>query len=125
MVPENVRMRRYALVGLGATAVHFLVLALLVEAAGIAAPAAAAVGAGSGALVAYVANRRYTFESIAPHRRALPRFLSLAAGGVAFSAALVGLGTGWLRLPYLLPQAVATVLVFVGGHALNRRWSFA
>lgn len=118
-------MQRYALVGLGATAVHVLVLAMLVEAARVAAPTAAAVGAACGALFAYAANRRFTFASPAPHRRALPRFLAVAAAGAALSAAVVALGTAWLRLPWLLPQAAAMALALAGGHALNRRWSFA
>ena len=74
---------------------------------------------------AYAGNRRYTFASDAPHRRALPRFLAVAAAGVATSAAFVAMGTLWLQLPYLVPQAVATMLVLAGGYALNRRWSFA
>lgn len=117
-------MSRYALVGVLATAVHYLVLMMLVESAGFDAGFAAAIGAACGAFAAYAANRRFTFASDAPHRRALPRFLAVAAAGAATSAALVWAGTLWLRLPYLLPQAAATALVLVGGYMLNRRWSF-
>ena len=115
----------YALVGVLATSVHYLVLVMLVEAAGIDAGAAAGFGAACGARVAYAGNRRFTFASDAPHARALPRFLAVAAAGIAASAVLVRAGTAWLGLPYLLPQVVATALVFAGGYALNRRWSFA
>ena len=80
-------MPLYAVVGVLATAVHYLVLVMLVEVAGMDAGAAAGAGAACGALV--------------------------------------GAGTSWLGLPYLLPQAVATALVFAGGYVLNRRWSFA
>ena len=118
-------MQRYVLVGLGATAVHYGVLMMLIEAASVTAGAAAAIGAVCGALAAYAGNRRFTFESDAAHARALPRFLAVAAAGVAASAVLVAAGTAWLKLPYLLPQAAATALVLAGGYALNRRWSFA
>lgn len=118
-------MPLYALIGLLATAVHYLVLVMLVEAAGIDAGSAAGIGAACGTLVAYAGNRRYTFASDAPHARALPRFLAVAASGVVTSVALVRAGTAWLGLPYLLPQAAATALVFAAGYAVNRRWSFA
>ena len=118
-------MLRYALVGLLATAIHYLVLVMLVEVAKIDGCVAAGIGALCGALAAYAGNRRYTFARDTPHRRALPRFLAVAAVGVATSAAFVAMGTLWLHLPYLVPQAAATLLVLVGGYSLNRRWSFA
>ena len=116
---------RYALVGLLATAIHYLMLVMLVELANADAGVSAGIGALCGALAAYAGNRRYTFAVDGPHRRALPRFLAVAAAGVATSAVLVAMGTRWLHLPYLVPQAAATLLVFVGGYSLNRRWSFA
>ncbi len=115
----------YALVGVLATAVHYLVLVTLVELAGLAAGIAAATGAVAGALAAYFGNRRFTFASRAAHGRALPRFLAVAALGVATSAGIVFAGTEWLGLHYLLPQVVATMIVFFAGYTLNRRWSFA
>lgn len=117
-------MPLYALVGVLATAVHYLVLVMLVETAGIDSGVAAGVGAVCGAFVAYAGNRRFTFASDAPHARALPRFLAVAAAGVASSAAFVHAGTEWLGLPYLLPQVAATACVFAGGYAVNRRWTF-
>jgi putative flippase GtrA len=118
-------MPLYALVGVLATAVHYLVLVTLVELAGLEAGIAAAIGAVAGALAAYFGNRRFTFASRAAHGRALPRFLAVAALGVVMSAAIVFAGTEWLGLHYLLPQVVATALVFVCGYVLNRRWTFA
>ena len=115
----------YALVGVLATAVHYLVLVTLVELAGVQPGMAAATGALAGALVAYAGNRRFTFASTAAHTTALPRFLAVAALGVVASAAIVFAGTEWLGLHYLLPQVVATALVFVCGYVLNRRWTFA
>ncbi len=118
-------MPSYALVGLIATAVQYLVLVALVELAGVPPVLAAGAGAATGALAAYAGNRRFTFDSRATHARALPRFLAVAALGAATSAALVFAGTEWLGLHYLLPQAAATAIVFVSGFTLNRRWTFA
>jgi putative flippase GtrA len=118
-------MLSYALFGGLATAVHYLVLVALVELAGISAGLAAATGATCGALAAYAGNRRFTFGSDAAHRRALPRFLMVAALGAITSAALVFAGTEWFGLHYLVPQVAATVLVLFAGFTVNRRWTFA
>ena len=115
----------YALVGVLATAVHYLVLVTLVEVAELEPGIAAATGAVAGALAAYLGNRRFTFASQAAHARALPRFLAVAALGVVTSAAIVFPGTEWLGLHYLWPQAAATLIVFFAGYALNRHWTFA
>jgi putative flippase GtrA len=117
-------MLSYALFGGLATAVHYLVLVALVELGDVGAGLAAAIGATCGALAAYAGNRRFTFASHAAHARALPRFLLVAALGAAASAALVFAGTEWFGLHYLLPQVVATSLVFLVGFAVNRRWTF-
>jgi putative flippase GtrA len=118
-------MPLYALVGAVATGVQYVVLVSLVELTTVGAAMGAALGATAGALAAYAGNHRFTFASDAAHARALPRFLTVAALGATTSAALVHAGTAWLGLHYLLPQAVATVLVFVSGFVLNRRWTFA
>jgi putative flippase GtrA len=86
---------------------------------------AAALGALAGALVAYAANRRFTFtRSRAGHRRALPRFLLVAATTMALSASIVRLGTVAWGLHYLLAQALATGVGLVLGYGLNRHWTF-
>lgn len=117
---------RYSLAGGVATAVHYAVLLILVEAAGVAAGRAAASGAAAGAVADYLANRRFTFTgSTARHRQALPRFLAVAALGVAVSGLLVWLGSAVLGVHYLVAQVIATVLVLALGYRLNRTWSFA
>ena len=118
-------MLNYTLFGGLATAVHYLVLVVLVDLADVGAGLAAAIGATCGALAAYAGNRRFTFASDAAHRRALPRFLLVAALGAITSAALVFAGTEWLDLHYLVPQVAATVLVLFAGFTANRRWTFA
>ncbi len=118
-------MLSYALIGGIATAVQYVVLVALIELGHVGAGLAAATGASCGAVAAYAGNRRFTFRSRAAHARALPRFLAVAALGVAASAGIVFAGTEWLGLHYLLPQVAATALVFVSGYLLNRHWTFA
>ena len=118
-------MLSYAFFGGVATALHYLVLVVLVELADVGAGLAAAIGATCGALAGYAGNRRFTFASDAAHRRALPRFLLVAALAAITSAALVFAGTAWLGLHYVVPQVAATVLVLFAGFTANRRWTFA
>lgn len=117
---------RYTFTGGAATAVHFGVLLLLVEAVHVAAGWAAAIGAVAGAAMAYLGNRRFVFaESRTSHRHALPRFLTVAALGAALSGLVVWLGGAALGVHYLAAQVVATALVLVLTYRLNRAWSFA
>lgn len=115
---------RYALVGGAATAVHYGLLAGLVEQAGWPAWIAAGCGAVVGAQVAYAGNRAFTFAHRGPAGRSWPRFQLTAALGAGVSAALVGLAVR-LGLHYLVGQAVATGLAMLLTYAVNRRWTFA
>lgn len=116
---------RYLVVGGAATAVHYALLVSLVELAGSAAAPSAAICATCGALVAYAGNRRFTFAGRSPHFRSLPRFLAVAAFGVAANAAIVWTGTEVAGMHYLAAQLVATLFVLWSGFMLNRGWSFA
>ncbi len=117
-------LARYLGVGVAATAAHWLLLALLVEGAGMVAWLASGAGAVLGAQVAFVGNRRLTFD----HRGALwPawwRFMGTALLGAALGMAVVAAGVV-LGLHYLLAQAVATGLSVLLTFAVNRHWTFA
>ena len=117
-------LARYLGVGVAATAAHWLLLALLEEGAGMVAWLASGAGAVLGAQVAFVGNRRLTFD----HRGALwPawwRFMGTALLGGALGMAVVAAGVA-LGLHYLLAQAVATGLSVLLTFAVNRHWTFA
>lgn len=121
---ELLKFLRYGGVGVAATALHYGVLVSAVELAGVPAPAAAALGALAGAILAYLGNRYFTFLSNATHGRAVPRFAIVALLGAGVSAAVVAgaVATGW---PYLGGQVLATLLVLLLGFVLNRTWTFA
>jgi putative flippase GtrA len=122
---HSLAFARYTLAGGAATAAHYALLVALVEGLRMDAASAAALGALAGAVVAYAANRRFTFtRSRAGHRRALPRFLLVAAMTMALSASIVRLGTVAWGLHYLLAQALATGVGLVLGYGLNRHWTF-
>lgn len=115
---------RYTLTGGVATGVHYAVLLTLVEGFHLKPPPSAVFGALCGALVAYVGNRRFTFSSRAPHRRALPSFLLIAALGAILNGVAVWAGATFLTLHYLAAQIAATALVLFITYRLNRRWTF-
>ncbi|MFZ2650833.1 MAG: GtrA family protein [Burkholderiaceae bacterium] len=119
------RLLRYCTVGVAATALHYAVLVAAVELAGFAAALASALGSVGGAAFSYACNRRFTFESSARHRQALPRFVAVAVLGAGVNAVVVALGTLVLGWHYLIAQVLATLLVLLGGFTLNRFWTFA
>lgn len=115
---------RYTLVGAMATAVHWALLALCVEAAGMAPWLASGLGAGVGAQIAFAGNRRFTFAHRGSLWPAWWRFMGTAGLGALLGMAIVagGVATG---LHYLLAQALATLCVLLLGYAVNRVWAFA
>jgi putative flippase GtrA len=116
---------RYTLIGGLATGGHYAVLLALVEGFGVPPSIAAAIGAACGALIAYAGNRRFTFPGNHRHRRALPRFLIVAALGAALNGGIVWAGTNILAWHYLVAQIAATLLVLVITYTYNRSWTFA
>lgn len=116
----------YIVAGGLATTVHYAVLIALVESSSLTAAPAAAIGAVSGAAVAYLLNRRKTFAgSSAGHAHALPRFMAIALLGAILNGALVWLGVQQFGWHYLVAQMLATVLVLGLTFRLNRLWTFA
>jgi putative flippase GtrA len=115
---------RYALVGLIATLAHYLLLAALVEWAQISPWLASGFGAALGAQVAFVGNRRFTFQHRGPLWPAWWKFQGTAVLGAALGMALVAAGAV-LGVHYLVAQAAATGLALLLTYAVNRAWSFA
>jgi putative flippase GtrA len=123
VVPVTSAFGRYLAVGGLGTALHYAVLVLGVELAGLGAGVAAAIGATVGANTNYVLNYHITFTSKTPHSRALPRFLMIAALGAVLSWYGVKTGVG-LGVHYVLAQVACTILVIVLGFVLNRAFTF-
>jgi putative flippase GtrA len=101
---------RFALVGLGGTAVYYALLWSLVELGGVPVLGASTFAFGVVVVENYLLHRCWTFASRVPHRAALPRFVLLAGCGAAVNGAVMGAcqRLGW---HYLLAQALALALV--------------
>ena len=117
------RLARYAGVGAVATAAHYALLALAVEAWHWPAWLGSGAGALLGAQLAFWANRRYTFDHRGPWWPAWCRFHVTAGAGALLGMGLVAAGVR-AGLHYLLAQGAATLFVMLASYAANRVWTF-
>ncbi|MDX1268613.1 MAG: GtrA family protein [Oceanisphaera sp.] len=118
------RFVRFAGVGVIGTGVHYLVLIILVQGFGLGAVMSTNVGALAGALVNYVLNYHYTFQSAKPHHEALSKFMVVAAIAVVLNGLIMYGLTTMLGLYYLLAQVITTGLVLLWTFFANHHWSF-
>lgn len=114
----------YLLVGATGTAVHYGLLFLLVRSGLLAPLAASTCGAAAGATVIYLLNYHLTFRSTKSHLKTLVRFLLVAAVGMLFNAAILGLTMSRLEWPLATAQILATGVQFFAAFTANREWTF-
>lgn len=126
LLPLGLQYGRFAIVGLGATALHVLVYAGTIELLALPPLLANALGFAAGVNISFVGHRRWTFGGGPPvaARRSLARFWSVALVGFGLNSLFVQLVTGTLGLPYgwaiPLIAGVTPVLTF----ALSKWWAF-
>lgn len=114
---------KFAAAGGAGTALHYLVLIVLVSLLQVPPGRAAFLGATAGACVVYVLNRRYTFDSRQAHHRAVPRFAALAVAGAVLNGAIVGVLSA-IGLHFLLAQVLATGGILVLNFIVSKLWIF-
>jgi putative flippase GtrA len=105
------RFMRYTLVGAVATAVHYALLALVVELGHWPAWLGSGLGAVVGAQVAFFGNRGFTFGHAGDIAPAWVKFMGTALVGAVFGMLVVA-------------QMLATLLSLVLTFAINRAWTF-
>ena len=123
-MPVLPQFGKFLLVGAFATALQYVVLALLVQTAGIDPVLASSVGYLVSALANYDLNYRLTFRSRVPYFGGMFRFGVVAAAGFLLNGLVMGAGTKGLGLHYLLAQVAATIVVLFWNFFANRRWTF-
>ncbi len=116
---------RFVVVGLIATSVHYLVLIAAVELAGWSAVWGSGLGFGTGAVVNYLLNRRFTFRSEVPHGTAVARFVVVMGGALTLNQLLMHAFTAWLGWPYLVGQVLTTGITLFWNFVGNGLWSFS
>lgn len=118
------RVLRFLAVGGSATALQYALLILLVEVAHSGKLPAAAAAYSLAALANYLLNYYFTFSAggRVRHTQALPRFVAVAAVGLAINTLCFS-----LLLPfshYVLAQGVATVVTLVFNFLLHQFWTY-
>jgi len=117
-------MLRYAIVGVLGTAIHFGVLAALVEFGGVEPVLASAAGFIVTLIVSYVLNHRWTFASPARHRTAFARYTAVSVLGLGLNSLIMYLAVHVFGLWYILAQALVVMVVPAVNYLLNRSWTF-
>lgn len=123
---QNPNVRQFlifASVGAAATLVQYCVLAALVELAHVAKTPASIMAYGCGAVVSYLLNRRFTFNSQADAKKTFAKFMVVNLIGLALNTAIFVTLTQW-GLHYMLAQCVATGLVLIWNYAGARFFAF-
>ena len=115
---------RFALVGAGGTAGHYVVLLTLVELRLAAPVPASSTGFVVGAIVNYFLNREFTFRSAVPHRSGLPKFLTIASVGMVLNTSVMAFMRTQFDLHYVIAQILATCSVLLWAFTGNRAWTF-
>ena len=118
-----VQLATYGAVGVLATSVHYAVMAALMS-IGWLPVASSTAGAVAGALVAYAANRKWTFSAQHTTARML-RFMAVAALGLLMNALMLFLLHRFIFSSVVIAQLLTTGLVFVATFFINLHWSFA
>ncbi len=115
---------RFALVGGFSTALQYLILVLLVRAAGTDPVVASSVGYVLSALANYDLNYRLTFRSRVPYLGGMLRYSLVMATGLVLNGAIMAVGTKAIGVHYLLAQVAATVVVLFWNFFAHRRWTY-
>ena len=118
------KLMTFGLVGVVGTAGHYLTLVWLVEIINMDPVVATTLGFAVGAIVNYVLNHRYTFQSSKAHLDAGPKFFLIALATGLLNGLLIHVGVKLFGLNYLLVQIVATLAVFLANFLLNNIWTF-
>ena len=77
-----------------------------------------------GALVNYVFNYHYTFDSAKPYVESLAKFSATACAGLVLNTLIMGLLIGLLDVHYFVSQLLATAGVVFWNFTVNRLWTF-
>jgi len=120
-------LKRFALVGIVATALYGA-LALLLMAqqwVGLSAVTASLAAYSASAMFSYLAHKSWTFMSHGGHRTEAPRFVLLSATGLAVAYAAPLLLTGVFRLPGIFPVLATCILIPAINLLVLDRWVFA
>ncbi len=111
-------------VGAVATALHYVVMLLLVTGLDVYPVVAAFLGSLAGAVLSYFLNYRYTFNSKESHSSTLVKFGIVAGTGMLLNLGLVALFVEVMGIHYFIAQMVSTAIILCWNFAINKLWTF-
>jgi len=114
---------RFLVTGAVGTALHYLVLVLLVDLASAPVAVGTLAGFTIGAVTNYLLARSFVFDSSRPHHIALPRFVAIAVVGAFANTAIVQM-IHQAGVHYVVAQVCATAFIVVWNYFANRLWTF-
>jgi putative flippase GtrA len=109
--------------GIG-TGAHYLTLIGLVEGGLLTAVPASVAGFTVGAIINYVLNYRFTFNSNKSHGEAMSKFFTVAIVGCIINATLMYIGVNIIQVYYLVAQVISTGTVLIWNFITNKLWTF-
>lgn len=115
---------KYGIVGGLGTTSHYLILVLGVEYLAIAPIISTSFGFLVGAIVNYVLNYKFTFNSKVSHQKAMLRFFTIASIGFVINIVLFDALANSMSINYVASQFFCTLLIMTGTFALNRTYTF-
>ena len=120
----GVQVARFAIIGVGATLTHVVIVLMLVE-NGLLRPFWANFLAFSTALfVTYFGNHQWVFELRGDHGHHFPKFIVIALLGLALNQGIVYLVVDSLGWDYRISLFLVITAVPAITFALNRFWAF-
>ena len=115
----------FAGVGAIGTIGHYTVLIVLVQFWAVDPVFASSFGFVVGAVINYIMNYHFTFQSDKQHTEALTKFFIVATIGAGINGAIMYFGVEFTNINYLIVQVFATGIVLLWNFAVNKLWTFA
>ena len=115
----------FAGVGAIGTIGHYTVLIVLVQFWAVDPVIASTLGFVVGAIINYILNYHFTFQSDKQHSEALTKFFIVAIVGAGINSFIMYIGIENTNINYLLVQIFATGVVLLWNFVVNKLWTFA
>lgn len=114
----------FAGIGVIGTLGHYTILIVLVRFWAVDPVVASSIGFIAGALINYILNYHFTFQSDKRHAEALMKFLIVATIGAGINGLIMYIGVEHTNFNYLLVQIFATGVVLFWNFVVNKLWTF-
>ena len=114
----------FAGVGAIGTLAHYTVLIVLVQFWAVDPVFASSIGFIAGAIINYILNYHFTFQSDKRHAEALTKFLIVATIGAGINGFIMYIGVENTSINYMVVQIFATCVVLLWNYVVNKLWTF-